>query len=271
MDVTEYPPPLDADFLLHCPASEYVETLVCPICYEISSLTDAVVFYPCGHTLCRRCQIEVFNQYGSWCPIDKQPITFRSRNRMVEQIVRGLKCKCDNSVSHPSIQNKEVCEVILTLEKRTRHLRNCPFTLITCKYSKRGCTEECLRRDLVDHQENCAFNLEECPNLGCEFTGRSCTIAEHRKDCEWELIHCKARCYGCKAFICRKNYNAHQNSCPFIEQKLIQDSKLDEIRKEVDELYRQVANAPSIVISFRLVGELLRDEDNSFSALDIVE
>lgn len=270
---------LDPDLLLDCPANEYSETLICPICYELTSLVEAMIFYPCGHTLCKNCQQEVFNQYGSWCPIDKQPVVYRCRNRLVEQLVSTLQCRCDNSRSHPEIANKDVCTEILTLDKRSQHLRECPYSLIPCKYLKRGCTEQCLRKDLEEHQENCAFNLEECPNERCTYEGRSSTIAAHRKECPWELIHCKARSFGCNALIFRKNYKEHQNTCVFIEQKLVQDSKLDAIRREVDELYRQVnalnePNAPNIVkpmVSFRLVGELLRDEDNSFSALDIVE
>lgn len=250
--------PLDPDLLLDCAVQDYSETLICPICYEITSLVEAMVFYPCGHTLCTNCQQEVYNQYGAWCPICKQPVMHRCRNLAVEQIVSNLKCRCDNSISHPSIANKEVCMEILTLEKRTQHLRTCPYSLISCKYSKRGCPEECLRKNLKDHQEKCAYNLEQCPNDGCKYEGRSTTIEDHRKDCPWELVHCKARSFGCNAFICRMDYKEHQNSCPFVEQKMVQDSKLDAIRREVDELYRQV-------------GELLRDEDNSFSALDIVE
>jgi len=224
--------------LLLDPDDPIVDACTCPICYEL--ILRAVIFHPCGHSLCQKCETIIYHEYGSWCPICKQIVASCTRNRLVETLTGGLKCYCPNK----SPRNKntkrnppfEYCQKIITVDDKERHLKVCEFTVVPCRFSDNGCEQCILRKDIQEHERNCKHNKFFCPNPPCSVFLKEEEIAEHCKVCPFEVVQCCASNYGCFVKVQRGSLQAHHSICPVITKKLVHD----DIRAEIASLAEQV-------------------------------
>ena len=59
------------------------------------------------------------------------------------------------------------CTETIEREKMKRHLDDCDYTIIPCKYMKIGCDMELNRRDMIAHEENDKVHLHQALGSYC--------------------------------------------------------------------------------------------------------
>ncbi|KAK3091904.1 hypothetical protein FSP39_023585 [Pinctada imbricata] len=138
-DVEKFEPPPDPD-------------LVCCIC---QCVLDGPVESPCRHVFCKIC-IETWLRNNRNCP------NCRSRLRnddlkpvlpLVQNMLNRLLMFCDF--------RSNGCTQKVMLETYEKHIKECEFEMLKCKYEK--CGQSLLRKDLKKHEEDlCEFREKRC-------------------------------------------------------------------------------------------------------------
>mmetsp|Transcript_38727 Transcript_38727/g.74374 ORF Transcript_38727/g.74374 Transcript_38727/m.74374 type:complete len:471 (-) Transcript_38727:196-1608(-) len=87
------------------------------------------------------------------------------------------------------------------------HMDQCPLRDVQCHV----CGSSILQYRLKDHLErDCPHARVRCPNAGCAAMVQRHSIAQHRRDCPWEVVACAFQRHGCNAQILRKDDAKHQ-------------------------------------------------------------
>lgn len=149
--------------------------LLCSICRDV--LEDPVQA-PCEHAFCSAC-IEGWLVHDNICPEDRRLLwstDLRPLFRYMKNDLDALKLRCKNF--------ERGCEIISTLQALPHHENEeCDFELTQCPSP--GCEEYLQRRLIREHLTNCEFRTTECPK-GCGLPINT-TDAIDDHNCIWEL------------------------------------------------------------------------------------
>jgi hypothetical protein len=131
--------------------------LICSICQCV--LNNAVES-PCHHVFCKIC-IETWLQQNKNCPICRHKLIKRQLKPIlpiVQNMLNNLQVFCEH--------RSNGCPKKLTLEMYDKHVSECDFKLMNCKYEK--CSVSVLRKFLKQHEEEeCEHREKLCAKV-CE-------------------------------------------------------------------------------------------------------
>ncbi|KAJ6246314.1 ring finger protein dg17-related [Anaeramoeba flamelloides] len=148
------------------------ETLICVVCNEPYQEPCTSA---CNHTFCKDCLLDLF-QKDEECPL------------------------CGEKF--PTQETKEAPFEIQTQVEQL--LVRCPNTLY-------GCEEQIPRCNYHDHLEKCIYNIESCPNQGCDTTYFLRDRDKHKTFC----LHQKSPCAnGCGLEVTLLEEETHELVCP---------------------------------------------------------
>lgn len=169
--------------------------LVCCIC---QCVLDGPVESPCRHVFCKIC-IETWLRHNRNCPTCRHRLKKRHLKPIlpiVQNMLNRLSMFCDFRING--------CQERVTLEMYDKHINECDFKMMNCKYEK--CFESVLRKFLKKHEE------EEC---------------EHRE---------KLCTRVCGLMIPVRIYEGHDCIEELRKYSLEQYSLVDTLKKKVNEL-----------------------------------
>ena len=189
-------------------------------------------------------------------------------NTAGERHTLSLIALCDNSSNG--------CEWTGELRSLDKHMTSCGFTLLPCpnrclksnrllfqllrKDLERHVKEECPKRqyeclhcqEAGEYWERMTTHLEECPMKEVPCPKRRCNVhiarrnlAEHRQECQFEMVPCKFATIGCEEEVMRKDLREHQ-----------EDSE-QHLQLAIDTVYRQQA--------------IIREQENKLARLQSKE
>ncbi|XP_061191405.1 arginine/serine-rich protein PNISR-like [Saccostrea echinata] len=169
--------------------------LICCIC---QCVLDGPVESPCRHVFCKIC-IETWLRHNRNCPTCRHRLKTRHLKPIlpiVQNMLNRLSMFCDFRING--------CQERVTLEMYDKHINECDFKMMNCKYEK--CFESVLRKFLKKHEE------EEC---------------EHRE---------KLCTRVCGLMIPVRIYDGHDCIEELRKYSLEQYSLVDTLKKKVNEL-----------------------------------
>ena len=193
--------------------------------------------------------------------------TFLCTSPIGEQEIKSLKVMCRNS--------ENGCGWVGELQSLDNHLTMCEYLLLRCtnKCMENTKVVKILRRDLDHHLKNKRSNHQyQCPH--CKDTGRYCDIstthlntcpkvkvscpnthckalvphrdlANHRSQCQYEVVSFKYAEIGCKEELLRKDLKQHENDGALhfqlaIETITEQQKKINRQQEEISELQEEM-------------------------------
>ena len=183
-----------------------LETLQCPVCFEI---VLEPVQTSCGHLFCTKCVRGVTK-----CPACQEPFTsvpdhFNNRR------VLSLRVKC------PFTANG--CKWVGDLGDVGDHVAaRCKFQTKPCPY----CDFTTIHKEkLQKHLTTCNSHTFRCPN-GCGTAPSRRGFNQHLEECPEQLVHCKFSILGCDAVLPRKSMESHvatsaEHSTEFLLQHVV--------------------------------------------------
>jgi hypothetical protein len=106
-------------------------------------------------------------------------------------------------------------ELILPGWKMERHLKECVYMPVPCKYAVHGCKVMQPRAKLDRHQDKCPCGPQKCKNHadGCPVRLLRAELDDHEKDCSYEMAGCRFHVYGCDARLPRARLAEHEFKC----------------------------------------------------------
>ena len=166
-----------------------LETLQCPVCYEI---VLEPVQTSCGHLFCKKCVRGVIR-----CPTCREQFTSMP-DRFNNRRVLSLRVKC------PFTENG--CKWVGDLGDVGDHEAvQCEFQPKPCPY----CDFITLQKEkLQEHLKTCDNHTFRCPN-GCGAAPSRRGLDQHLEECPEQLVQCKFSMLGCDAVIPRKAMERH--------------------------------------------------------------
>ena len=162
---------------------EYIDILICPICYNILKDPISCNFTEKSHSFCRNCIIQCL-KLNNKCPMCKQTFEFAT-NKKIKELLPKLKFKCKYA--------EEGCQRILDYSYYFFHLEKCEFkeNLYICqvkKYNYRSrefqkCNYEGTFQKMMKHFKTCALLKYKC--LFCNNNFFQINFKEHfSSDCK---------------------------------------------------------------------------------------
>jgi len=108
-------------------------------------------------------------------------------NIPIRRLVLELSIACPN----------EMCDTIIRKGEIDKHLKVCPYTLISCPNNNADSCGKILRKNLERHKnEECPFRIVECL-LKCGLMLPLNDMEEHiSHECPKTIIQCKNKCGG---------------------------------------------------------------------------
>ena len=92
-----------------------------------------------------------------------------------------------------------------------------------CKYKKNGCQEIIPYMNIENHENNCPFNVTDCPNSQCKQKIRNNMLENHiQNECPYTLFKCK----NCGLNLNRKELLLHSKLCLQIKEQLESQSPI---------------------------------------------
>ena len=166
-----------------------LETLQCPVCFEIVS---EPVQTSCGHLFCKKCVDRVTR-----CPACREQFTSMP-DRFNNRRARSLRVKC------PFMANG--CKWVGDLGDVDDHEAfRCKFLPKPCPYCEFTTTQ---KEELQEHMMTCDSHTFRCPN-GCGAAPLRRGLNQHLEECPEQLVRCKFSKLGCDAVLPRKSMESH--------------------------------------------------------------
>ncbi|KAN0034596.1 hypothetical protein ACTFIV_001126 [Dictyostelium citrinum] len=219
-----------------------IEKYSCPICFDS---IDKKEIYQCkeGHWFCKPCWVESLSKKKECmiCRDTINSISDLSRNRYLEQDFLNKKVFCPNSFKYVDENNfnddnknnnhynsnnnsnnnnnnkikdlENGCKDILTIGEIEKHLKQCKFTHIKCKFI--GCNKILRLNKVEQHEkEQCEFRLEYCRYCDTDgITSRS--LENHYKECPKFIVKCSEN--GCTVELERSQLQEHiEKQCQMV-------------------------------------------------------
>lgn len=129
--------------------------LICCIC---QCVLDGPVESPCRHVFCKVC-IETWLRRNRNCPTCRHRLEKRHLKPIlpiVQNMLNRLLMFCDFKING--------CEERLPLEIYDKHVKECDFKMVECKYKK--CFVSVLRKSLKKHEdEECEYREKLCTKV----------------------------------------------------------------------------------------------------------
>ncbi|KAK5576370.1 hypothetical protein RB653_007511 [Dictyostelium firmibasis] len=210
-----------------------IEKYSCPICFDS---IDKKEIYQCkeGHWFCKQCWVESLSKKKECmiCRAIVNSFSELSRNRYLEQDFLNKKVYCPNSFKYKDENNfhtnkntttynssnndnknnnnlikdlEDGCKDIIIIGEIEKHLKQCKFTHIKCKYI--GCNKFLRLNKVEKHEkEQCEFRLEYCRYCDTDgITSRS--LQNHYRECPKFIVKCSED--GCEIEMERANLQTH--------------------------------------------------------------
>jgi len=156
---------------------EYIDILICPICYNILKDPISCNYTEKSHSFCRNCIVQCL-KLNDKCPMCKQTFKF-STNKKIKELLPKLKFKCKYA--------EEGCQKILDYSYYFFHLEKCEFkeNLYECQVEKynyknktfQKCNYEGTFKKIMKHFKTCAFLEYKC--LFCNNNFLQINFKEH--------------------------------------------------------------------------------------------
>ena len=177
------------------------ELFKCGVCQLV--LRDPQITECCRRNACRSCIAAAVKGAGSVCPIPGCKATsvkgFSDRTLKYEILERKVYCsslkkgtKCCG------------CQWIGKLEDLDKHLDQCPYHEIKCRYH---CGIIAQRQSLQDHEECCERFPLQCQQCGSEYERQY--QDRHLKICPFTTNDCPFKIVGCMSHILNKDLQEH--------------------------------------------------------------
>mmetsp|Transcript_13198 Transcript_13198/g.39721 ORF Transcript_13198/g.39721 Transcript_13198/m.39721 type:complete len:612 (-) Transcript_13198:116-1951(-) len=173
-------------------ADEPRKGLLCRLCSKVYS--DPVIV-SCGHTYCKRCVLTA--PHGATCPSRShdRPFLLAHGNAIpnleAAEEIADLQVHCQFGCKEVDgggyVVDAEGCSEVVRLSERQKHEANCPFRTVRCPYNPSVCPKMRVS-DLEVHLKTCSNVPCRHRARGCKFLGTQDGLAEHLKDCKYELV-----------------------------------------------------------------------------------
>jgi len=133
-------------------------------------------------------------------------------SKVVDRMVNTLTTRCSNDGCTWQGDLLDLVQV---------HQINCDFILQTCVNN--GCNQNYLKKDILQHNEECLFKIIQCNY--CQTEVLRMNKEAHAVECLNEHVKCIYYDIGCKKELCRKDIHSHEQTnhaehTRFIYQKL---------------------------------------------------
>ena len=149
--------------------NNYIDKLICPICYNILKDPISCNSTEKSHSFCKLCILKSL-KINNKCPICKQTFKFVT-NKKIKELLQKLKFKCKYS--------DEGCHRILEYKFYFLHLEKCEFKekLYECQVEKynfhtknyQKCSYEGTFKKIMKHFKSCAFLKYKCLFCNTDF------------------------------------------------------------------------------------------------------
>lgn len=108
----------------------------------------------------------------------------------------------------------DACSWTGKISQLDSHISECEYSLIRCPYERCGISLR--RKDLKEHQEECASKVSPCPS--CGVSQKQSDLDEHMTACRATLLPCPNRCKEGSdvRLIPRSSIPSHMLECPNI-------------------------------------------------------
>ena len=177
---------------------------ICGLCAEVMKCP---VQCPQGHTFCKSCFTTALESKGQ-CPIrcseKRLEVSMLVVNRIVEDMIGELTVRCSSRVDSINITNttiqplkkirfslEEGCNWCGQYKNLSQHQKECLFINQRCPNF--GCTIELNKKDLNSHLESCLYRQINC--LLCNLSYKFIETEEHEESCLGKLIDCPNNCH----------------------------------------------------------------------------
>ena len=147
-------------------------------------------------------------------------------------------------------------------EECPRRQYECPHCRETGEYRERTTT----------HLEECPNMIIPCPNDGCGEEIERCDVIEHRQNCLFELISCKYTNIGCMEHVLRKDLEKHHNDSQQHLQLAIdtvnqQEMTINNHEDRIEQLVDKIAQLQSTPMKFKITNfdELKTSNEGDYS------
>lgn len=122
-------------------------SLDCAICKQVSQSPALYVLCVKGHMICSYCyENDLFNQN---CPVCKEPMPYKIRNRAVEDYVNETQVCCPNNGCNDTMLYKDIGNHCSS---------NCQYQKVVCPYKDLGCKWNGERRFRETHEHNLSLD-----------------------------------------------------------------------------------------------------------------
>jgi len=194
--------------------------LECPICFDI--MKDPVLCTAQGHTFCRHCVTSHLGR-SKTCPNCREPLQKDKLlpNRLVCSLIEDAEVYCftyefteeERIKGRKKKRKDEHCEWTGKLKDAEAHNSQCEFTLMNCPHD--GCNNNCLRKDLPSHVEDCTYRPVLCE--WCQVLKSADSIDLHLQCCSNRPVPCPYNCVDVNGEILRflpRELDQHIFLCP---------------------------------------------------------
>lgn len=227
----------------------------CFVCQEI--MRDPVLTRCCRQNYCHSCyQQWKRSDIRNRCPLCRQVNHTVQWDTSFQQEISTFKVNCPNrsvgcqwstqlqqrsTIKHHLKNGCQYTKVECTLKcgetvyrgQLKQHMDNCPQRPFECKYcGKKGTYSTITGETKVTgekekvlsekgHYAECPKNIKKCPNHHCQKTMQQKDIMHHRKQCQYEPVHCSFQGLNyenttmtCGKKMLRSELPNHQKICP---------------------------------------------------------
>ncbi len=152
------------------------QDFTCPICHDLLLNPITIV---CQHTMCRECIAKAVER-RSCCPVcrticllDEDDIIDKTPNMVIMAALDYFRTPC---------RNYGCSEKMLTREKEA-HETTCAFGEVKCEF----CRDDVIRKDLIEHIQECGFHTCYGELYGCTELGTMFDISAHETGCQLSI------------------------------------------------------------------------------------
>jgi len=159
------------------------EQLLCKICQNVY---QNPFMMSCGHSFCRKCTFT-----NEFCPIHDKKMTALLPNLALEDQIGTLLIYCRYGCKLQTDSNQfEVdpngCPLKIKLSDRKKHEDDCKYAPVSCPNNP-NCPKM-IRLHLAAHLKTCQNISCDYKRFGCKFVGDKTSLVNHTQNCRYELV-----------------------------------------------------------------------------------